>query len=253
MKRIALITGASSGIGEATARRLAQEGYKLIITGRRLERLEALAQELRDHHGVEILALCFDVRSLEQVEQYLGNLPQEWQAIDVLINNAGLAAGLSPIHEGHIDEWERMIDTNIKGLLYVTRTITPGMKERQRGHIINISSIAGREVYPNGNVYCGTKHAVQALGQGIRLDLLPWGIKVTQICPGAVETEFSVVRFDGDQERAKRVYDGFTPLTGEDIADTISYVLSVPEHVNISEMLVMPTAQASTSLTHRQS
>lgn len=252
MKRTVLITGASSGIGEATARRLAKEGYRLIITARRQERLEDLTQELRSNYGSEVLALTFDVRILEQVQQYLGNLPEEWQAIDILINNAGLAAGLSPIHESNIDEWERMIDTNIKGLLYVTRTITPGMKERQRGHIINISSIAGREVYPNGNVYCGTKHAVQALGQGMRLDLLPWGIKVTQICPGAVETEFSIVRFDGDKERADRVYDGFTPLTAEDIADTISYVLSVPEHVNISEMLVMPTAQASAHLTHRQ-
>lgn len=252
MKRTVLITGASSGIGEATARRLAKEGYRLIITARRQERLEDLAQELRSNYGSEVLALTFDIRILEQVQQYLGNLPEEWQAIDILINNAGLAAGLSPIHEGNVDEWERMIDTNIKGLLYVTRTITPGMKERQRGHIINISSIAGREVYPNGNVYCGTKHAVQALGQGMRLDLLPWGIKVTQICPGAVETEFSIVRFNGDKERADRVYDGFTPLTAEDIADTISYVLSVPEHVNISEMLVMPTAQASAHLTHRQ-
>lgn len=253
MKKTALITGATAGIGEATAHRLAKEGYRLIITGRRASRLTEVATALQTQWQAEVLPLCFDVRQLAQVQEHLGNLPAEWQSIDLLVNNAGLASGLAPIHEGDIDDWERMIDTNIKGLLYVTRTIAPLMKERRSGHIINISSIAGKEAYLNGNVYCGTKHAVEAIGKGMRMDLLPFGIKVTQICPGAVETEFSVVRFHGDRERANKVYDGFEPLRGEDIADTVYYVASLPPHVTVNDMLIMPTAQACASMIHRES
>lgn len=251
--KIALITGATSGIGEATAYLLAGEGYDLIITGRRTERLEALTgQLLSKHTGIRILPLTLDVRDGARVAETLGSLPESWQAIDVLVNNAGLASGLAPLQDGDLDDWERMIDTNVKGLLYVSRAITPGMKARRRGHIVNISSIAGREVYPNGNVYCATKHAVQALGKGMRMDLLPYGIKVTQICPGAVETEFSLVRFHGDQARADKVYEGFTPLSAYDVADTIRYVLSLPAHVCIDDLLILPTAQASGSMFHRQ-
>lgn len=253
MKKTALITGATAGIGEATAHRLAKEGYRLIITGRRANRLTEVATALQTQWQAEVLPLCFDVRQLAQVQEHLGNLPAEWQSIDLLVNNAGLASGLAPIHEGDIDDWERMIDTNIKGLLYVTRTIAPLMKERRSGHIINISSIAGKEAYLNGNVYCGTKHAVEAIGKGMRMDLLPFGIKVTQICPGAVETEFSVVRFHGDRERANKVYDGFEPLRGEDIADAVYYVASLPPHVTVNDMLIMPTAQACASMIHRES
>ncbi len=252
MKKTALITGATAGIGEATAHRLAKEGYRLIITGRRANRLTEVATALQTQWQAEVLPLCFDVRQLAQVQEHLGNLPAEWQSIDLLVNNAGLASGLAPIHEGDIDDWERMIDTNIKGLLYVTRTIAPLMKERRSGHIINISSIAGKEAYLNGNVYCGTKHAVEAIGKGMRMDLLPFGIKVTQICPGAVETEFSVVRFHGDRERANKVYDGFKPLRGEDIADAVYYVASLPPHVTVNDMLIMPTAQACASMIHRE-
>lgn len=252
MKKTALITGATAGIGEATAHRLAKEGYRLIITGRRASRLTEVATALQTQWQAEVLPLCFDVRQLAQVQEHLGNLPAEWQSIDLLVNNAGLASGLAPIHEGDIDDWERMIDTNIKGLLYVTRTIAPLMKERRSGHIINISSIAGKEAYLNGNVYCGTKHAVEAIGKGMRMDLLPFGIKVTQICPGAVETEFSVVRFHGDRERANKVYDGFEPLRGEDIADAVYYVASLPPHVTVNDMLIMPTAQACASMIHRE-
>ncbi len=252
MKKTALITGATAGIGEATAHRLAKEGYRLIITGRRANRLTEVATALQTQWQAEVLPLCFDVRQLAQVQEHLGNLPAEWRSIDLLVNNAGLASGLAPIHEGDIDDWERMIDTNIKGLLYVTRTIAPLMKERRSGHIINISSIAGKEAYLNGNVYCGTKHAVEAIGKGMRMDLLPFGIKVTQICPGAVETEFSVVRFHGDRERANKVYDGFEPLRGEDIADAVYYVASLPPHVTVNDMLIMPTAQACASMIHRE-
>lgn len=248
---VALITGASSGIGRATAERFARDGYRLIITARRADRLEELAQALRTSYSADVLPLCFDVRDAEAVSAHLSALPDSWAEVDVLVNNAGLAAGLAPIDEGDIADWERMIDTNIKGLLYVTRAIAPGMKARRRGHIINISSIAGREAYPNGNVYCGTKHAVEAIGKGMRIDLLPHGIKVTQISPGAVETEFSIVRFHGDKERASRVYQGFEPLRAEDIADAIAYVASLPPHVNINDMLIMPTAQASGTLIHR--
>ncbi len=244
-KKIAIVTGATSGIGEATAYKLAELGYSLIITGRRKERIEALAQKLKNEYGTELLPLCFDVRNYDEVCQALNSLPEEWNQIDVLVNNAGLAAGLDPIHTGLVDDWERMIDTNIKGLLYVTRCISPGMVARKRGHIINIGSIAGKEVYPCGNVYCASKHAVDALSKGMRIDLLPYGVKVTQVCPGAVETEFANVRFHGDETLAKNVYKGYTPLVGADIADCIGFALTLPDHVCINDMLVMPKAQAS--------
>lgn len=212
MKRIALITGATAGFGRAIAEQLAGENFDLIVTGRRRERLEELKTTLEAAGKIRVLPLCFDVRNYEEVKSNLGNLPAGWEKVDVLVNNAGLAAGLAPIHQGDVDDWERMIDTNIKGLLYVTRTIAPGMTERKSGHIINIGSIAGREVYPAGNVYCATKHAVRALSQAIRIDLNPYKIRVTLIAPGAAETEFSLVRFKGDQERADQVYQGFEPL-----------------------------------------
>ncbi|MFT4072416.1 MAG: SDR family oxidoreductase [Dysgonamonadaceae bacterium] len=252
MNKIALITGASSGIGEATAYRLAKENYDLIVTARRAEKIGELKNYLEDKYGIRVLPLCFDVRNQEEVSAHLGNLPGDWKNIDLLVNNAGLASGLTPLQDGDIEDWEKMIDTNIKGLLYVTRAIAPGMKERRKGHIVNLSSIAGKEAYPNGNVYCGTKHAVEAIGKGMRMDLLPYGVKVTQICPGAVETEFSIVRFHGDKERADKVYQGFQPLRPEDIADAICYVVSLPAHVCINDMLIMPTAQANATLFHRE-
>lgn len=250
MNKIALITGATSGIGEAVTKRLAENGFNVIITGRRNDRLNALKQEL-EQKGTKVLSLCFDVRQKKEVEQAITNLPQEWKNIDVLVNNAGLAAGLSPIQEGDFDDWERMIDTNIKGLLYVTRFVSPGMIERKKGHIVNLGSIAGKEVYPNGNVYCATKYAVDALTKSMRTDMVTHNIKVTQVCPGAVETEFSLIRFHGDAERAAKVYQGFEYLIANDIADCILFAVTRPPHVTINDMVVMPTAQASASLFHK--
>lgn len=247
MSKIALVTGATSGIGEATAMIFAENGIDVIITGRREDRLNILKNKLQVMN-VRVLSLCFDVRSEEDVASNLGNLPSDWKDVDILVNNAGLAAGLSTFQDGDSDDWNRMIDTNIKGLIYVARTISPGMIERQKGHIINIGSIAGKEVYPNGNVYCATKHAVDAITKGMRIDMLPHNIKVTQVCPGAVETEFSIVRFHGDKERADKVYEGFDNLVAKDIADCIWFVVSRPPHVNINDMVVMPTAQASGSI-----
>ena len=252
MKKIALITGATAGIGEATAAKFAQNGYDLILTGRRKELLDKVSRHLCDKYGIEILPLCFDVRNLQEVEQHLGQLPTKWQAVDVLVNNAGLAVGLNSVQEGIIDDWERMIDTNIKGLLYVTRTIAPLMIKRQQGHIFNIGSIAGKEVYVNGNVYCATKHAVDALSKAMRMDMLPHNIRVTQICPGAAETEFSTVRFKGDQQRADNVYKGYEPLLAEDIANVIYFVTAMPPHVNINDLVIMPTAQANTTVWHKK-
>lgn len=253
MKGIALITGATSGIGLAVAEKLARMDYHLIITGRREERLQQVAKKLKEiHPSGQVLPLCFDVRNREKVQEVISSLPEEWRDIDILVNNAGLAAGLEPIQEGDIDDWERMIDTNIKGLLYVTRTVAPLMIERKKGHIFNIGSIAGKEVYANGNVYCATKHAVDALSKAMRIDLLPHGIKVTQVCPGAVHTEFSLVRFHGDEQRAAGVYEGMTPLYGEDIAACIAAALSLPDNVCINDMVVMPTAQASSAHFFRQ-
>ena len=251
MTRRAMITGATSGIGRAIARRLAKEKYDLILTGRRSERLEELKREIEQENEVGVLTLCFDVREYEQVEQAINSLTGSWESIDILINNAGLAAGLDPIHTGLLSDWEQMIDTNIKGLLYVTRVVSPGMVARKSGHIINLGSIAGKTVYPNGVVYCATKHAVKALSEGMRMDFLPYGIRVTEISPGAVETEFSLVRFKGDQQQADKVYAGFTPLVAEDVAEAVCFAVSQPPHVNIQELLIMPTAQANVTMIHR--
>lgn len=244
MKPIALITGATSGIGEATALLLAKNNYNIIITGRREEKLDLLKKKITAETNSEVFTLNFDIRSLPENEAAVKSLPMEWQNIDLLINNAGLAAGYNSIQEGVIDDWERMIDTNIKGILYITRLISPKMVERGTGHIINISSVAGKETYPFGNVYCASKHAVQSLTKGMRIDLLKHGIKVSSVSPGAVDTEFSLVRFNGDKDRAKQVYKGFTPLDAQDIADTILFMVTRPKHVNIDDVLIMPTDQA---------
>jgi len=243
MIKTALITGATSGIGKACAIKFAQNHYNLILTGRRDDRLQLLKTELTKKFKVEITTLTFDVRKREEVKTAIDTL--KGQTIDLLINNAGLAAGLDPIQEGSMDDWDQMIDTNVKGLLYVTRNVAPMMVEKKSGHIINIGSIAGREVYPKGNVYCASKHAVDALTKGMRIDLLESGIKVTQIAPGAIETEFSMVRFKGNKQTADNVYKGFEPLHPEDIADVAFYVTTLPAHVNINDLLIMPTAQAN--------
>jgi len=245
MKKTILITGATSGFGKAIASRFAQDGNDLIITGRRETILTELSAELRKEYGVEVLSLCFDVRVKEEVEFAISSLPEEWKDIDILVNNAGLAVGMNPIQEGVIDDWERMIDTNVKGLLYMTRFVSPLMVERKKGHIINIGSIAGKEVYPMGNVYCGSKFAVDAITKGTRIDLVTHNIKVTQVAPGAADTEFSLVRFKGDKKRADSVYKGFKPLLAEDVAEVVFYVTSLPPHVSIHDIVVMPTAQAS--------
>ncbi|MBT3207177.1 MAG: SDR family NAD(P)-dependent oxidoreductase [Bacteroidetes bacterium] len=247
MKKIALITGATSGIGKATAYKLAENQFNIIITGRRKERLTDLKQEIVKKFAVEVLCLSFDIRQLEEVNQAIESLPDNWKKIDILVNNAGLAVGLSPIHSGLIDDWERMIDTNIKGLLYITRKISPIMAGQKTGHIINIGSIAAKETYANGNAYCATKHAVDSLSKAMRIDLLEYGIKVTAIHPGMVDTEFSLVRFKGDKQAANKVYDGMTPLFANDIAEAILFAVSRPAHVNINDMLIMPTCQASSN------
>lgn len=249
--KIALVTGATAGIGEAIAQRFAEEGWNLIVTGRREERLHQLAEDLRQRYDIQVLPLAFDVRQSQEVAQAFASLPEAWQAIDVLVNNAGLAVGMNPVQEGVLDDWERMIDTNLKGLLYVTRTISPAMITRGGGHIVNIGSIAGKEVYPNGNVYCATKFAVDALTKGMRQDMYQQGIKVTAIHPGLVETEFSIVRFKGDEAKAGNVYKGLVPLYGKDIADAVWFAVSRPESVNISEIVITPTAQASATLVKR--
>jgi 3-hydroxy acid dehydrogenase/malonic semialdehyde reductase len=245
MKKTILVTGATSGFGKAIATRFAKEGDDVIITGRREKILLELSAELRKKYKVEILSLCFDVRDKEKAEFAVSNLPADWQEIDVLVNNAGLAVGLNPVHEGVVDDWERMIDTNIKGLLYMTRFVSPLMVARKKGHIINIGSVAGKEVYPMGNVYCGSKFAVDAITKGTRIDLVSHNIKVTHLAPGAADTEFSLVRFKGDKKRADTVYLGFTPLSAEDVADVVWYVTSLPAHVTINDLVIMPTAQAS--------
>lgn len=239
---IALITGTTAGIGAATANILAQNGYDLILNGRRKERLEEQSQKLKDQYAINIRIMHVDVRNHDEVKQYIENLPPEWSSIDLLINNAGLAAGLSSIESGSVDHWNRMIDTNVKGLLHVTKYATPLLK-KNRGHIVNIGSIAGKEVYSNGNVYCGTKHMVDALNKAMRRELAEFGVRVTSINPGAVETEFSEVRLDGDIEKAKKVYSGFENLVAQDIADAIWFAVSRPKHVNINELIIMPSAQ----------
>ena len=251
MANIALITGATSGIGEACAHTFAQQGYHLILVGRREELLEKVAHQLITKYAIEVKTLQVDVRDKEELAYKLETLTSQWKKVDVLINNAGLSQGLDPIDKGNTDDWDTMIDTNVKGLLYVTRIISNWMIEHKKGHIINIGSIAGKEVYANGNVYCASKHAVDALNKAMRIDLLQHGIKVTAIHPGAVETEFSIVRFKGDEARAKKVYDGFEPLVAQDIAEAIWFAVSRPLHVNINEMLIMPTAQANGNLLKR--
>jgi 3-hydroxy acid dehydrogenase / malonic semialdehyde reductase len=248
---IALVTGATSGIGKSTAEIFARNGYDVIITGRRKERLAEEQKQIESNYKVKVHTLCFDIRNPEEVEKAIHSLPDNFKAIDVLVNNAGLAAGLAPIQDGNIDHWERMIDTNIKGLLYITKTVSKLMIERKSGHIINVGSIAGKEAYANGNVYCGTKHAVDALNKGMRIDLLPHNIKVSAVNPGMVETEFSIVRFDGDEDRAKKVYNGFEPLRPEDVAETIYWMASRPAHVNINDIIIMPSAQANATTVKR--
>lgn len=251
-KPIALITGATSGIGRATAQLLFQEGYRLIITGRRSERLNELVQDLSAGEG-EVLQASFDVRDPEACERFVNELPENWKDIQVLVNNAGLALGLSKFYDGSLEHWNTMLDTNVKGLLYMSKAVAQGMRERGRGDIVNIGSIAGKQVYDNGNVYCASKHAVDALTQAMRLELAPAGIRVCGIHPGAVETEFSLVRFEGDSQRASSVYDGFENLVAHDIAEAVSWVLSRPKHVNINDLVIMPQAQPQASVIHRNS
>ncbi len=247
MKPIALITGATSGIGEACARRFHSAGYSVIITGRNTSRLDALKDELGD----DVLPLVFDVRDRESAEIAVSSLPNDWKSIDVLINNAGLALGLEKEYEGDYRDWDTMIDTNIKGLLYITRAIVPGMVERGKGHVVNIGSVAGDAAYANGNVYCGTKAAVKAITDGLRIDVAETPIRVTLLKPGLVETRFSEVRFHGDTDRAANVYKGIVPLTGDDIADAALYAVQAPAHVQIAEMLILATHQANGSVIHR--
>ena len=251
MNKITLITGATSGIGLACARKFAGAGYRLILTGRNESRLEEIRAELTAQ-GSEVLTLCFDIREREETEKAIACLPQEWSEIDVLVNNAGLALGLEPEYEGRFDDWETMIDTNIKGLLWMTRLVVPGMVERGRGHIINIGSVAGDAAYAGGGVYCATKAAVKTLSDGLRIDLAPTPIRVTNLKPGLVETNFSRVRFHGDAERAEKVYQGITPLSGDDIADVALYAAQAPAHVQIAEVLILATHQASGSVIVRQ-
>jgi len=251
-RKIAFITGSSAGIGAATAKLLASQQYNLILAARRIDALKQLSTELNTQFGINTLVVQLDVRNRKEVEETISGLPVEWKKINVLVNNAGLASGLSSIDEGDIDDWDAMIDTNIKGLLYVTRNVIPLMKNNESGHIINIGSIAGKEVYANGNVYCATKHAVDALNKAMRLELSKFPLKVTAIHPGAVETEFSLVRFHGDKERAAKVYEGFENLVADDIADAIWFAISRPAHVNINELTIMPTAQPMASVIHRK-
>lgn len=248
--KIIFITGASSGIGEACANLLAAHGARLILTARRSLRLEALAKKLQEAHQTDCLIRTLDIRDKDAVESVINHLPNDWQMIDVLINNAGLALSTNPLQSGHFSDWETMIDTNLKGLLYVTRTILPNMVNRQCGHIVNIGSIAGQEQYQNGNVYSATKHAVRAITKSLRLDLLGTNIRVTEIAPGAVETEFSTVRWN-DAEKARLFYSDFTPLLADDIADAVHYCITRPLHVDVAEMTIMPTAQATLSMIAR--
>ncbi len=248
---IVLISGATSGIGKATAKTFAKAGYPLIITGRRKKKLEELKQVLKKKYAIKIKTLCFDVRELKSVKKAIESLDKSWSNISILINNAGLAKGFDPIHEGNINDWELMLDTNVKGLLYMTRMIAPGMVKQGKGHIINVCSTAGHELYPKGNVYCASKHAVNALTQGMRIDLHTYGLKVSQVSPAHVEeTEFAKVRFDGDEKRAK-IYNDFNPLKSSDVAKTIYFIATQPKHVNIQDVLMMGTQQASSNFIHR--
>lgn len=252
MNKIIMITGATAGFGKAIAVRFAKNGYNLIITGRRKDKLAELEKELESYGKIKILSLNFDVRNQDEVADVVEKLPAEWRAIDILVNNAGLAAGLAHIDSGVIDDWDRMIDTNIKGLLYVTRAVSPLMVARNTGHIINIGSIAGSEAYENGNVYCATKSAVDSLSKSMRIDLLKNNIKVTHIAPGMAETEFSLVRFKGDKEKARSVYKGIDALTADDVADAIYYCATVPAHVCINNLEITPAQQASVNFNYRK-
>ncbi|OCR02873.1 NAD(P)-dependent oxidoreductase [Oscillatoriales cyanobacterium USR001] len=250
--KVVLITGASSGIGAACAKVFAQNGAKLILAARRLERLKQMVAELNKEFETQVYLLQLDVRDRDQVESVLTRLPDSWTSVDILINNAGLSRGLDKLHEGDFQDWAEMIDTNVKGLLYVTRYIVPGMVSRGRGHVINIGSIAGHQTYPGGNVYCASKAAVKAISEGLKQDLLGTPIRVSSVDPGLVETEFSQVRFHGDRERAKNVYKGLTPLTPDDVADVVYFCATRSPHVNISEVILMPTDQATATLVHRR-
>ncbi|MEG1649387.1 MAG: SDR family NAD(P)-dependent oxidoreductase [Rikenellaceae bacterium] len=251
-KKRAIITGATSGIGRAISLKLASLGYDIVITGRRVDRLKELKSILEKEYNCQIIALNFDIRNFDECKKSLATLPAEFLAADLLVNNAGLAAGLEHIYEGDLSDWNAMIDTNIKGVLHITRLISPHMIERCKGHIINLGSIAGIQTYENGGVYCASKHALHALSQSMRIDMLKYGIKVTEIRPGMVETEFSLVRFHGDADRANGVYKGVTPLSGEDIASVVEYVVTLPDHVNINDIEIMPKAQANAFYTHRK-
>ncbi len=247
-----LVTGASAGIGAACTRAFSAAGARLILVARREERLRALADELRSQHDTESRVLPLDVRDGAALDAAIGDLPEAWSSIDVLVNNAGLGRGLDPLHEGSPDDWEAMIDTNVKALLRLTRAVVPGMIERGRGHVVNLGSTAGHEVYPGGAVYCATKHAVRAITRGLRMDLLGTPVRVTSVDPGLVETEFSQVRFGGDEARAAKVYEGLQPLTAEDVADVVFFAATRPPHVNLDTVVMMPTAQASSLLVDRE-
>jgi len=251
-KPIVIITGATSGFGKAIATKFAREGHPVIITGRRQEKLRELEKCLKDKFNAKVLCLCFDVRHENSTTQALDSLPGDWSAVGILINNAGLASGMDKIQDGDLEDWNKMIDTNVKGILHVSRNIMPGMIKRGSGHIVNIGSTAGKEVYEKGAIYCASKHAVDAISKGMRIDLLEHGIKVTQISPGAAETEFSIVRFHGDTERAKQVYDGYHPMTAEDIAELVWYSCNLPPHLCINDLVVTSLAQANSHKIHRQ-
>ena len=251
MPKYAIVTGASAGIGKATATKLAENGFNLLITGRRNDRLVKLADQLKREFGTEVHCSSFDIRIRKEVEQAVNNFPEAYRSPDVLVNNAGLAAGLGDLKSGDPDDWDQMIDTNVKGLLYISRMILPNMSSRKSGHVVNIGSIAGKEVYPGGNVYCGTKHMVDALSKSMRREMAEDGVRVSAIHPGAVETEFSLVRFKWDKEKATNVYKGFENLVAEDIANAVWYVLSQPKHVNINELTIMPTAQPAAGVVIR--
>ncbi len=253
MNNIALITGATSGIGKATAKVLAKLNYNLILMGRRNERLEELSEELQKNYSINIKCLCFDIRDENETTKALNSISAEWQNIDILINNAGLASGTETVDNADWSKWKQMIDTNITGLLFLSKEIVKWMVNRKQGHIVNISSIAGINVYEGGSVYCASKHAVNAITQGMRIDLLKHNIKVSSVSPGMVDTEFSLVRFGGDQEKADNVYKGVAALSAEDIADAIEYIVTRPKHVNINDILIMPTQQANAYYTHRNS
>ena len=251
-KKIVLITGASSGIGEGCARKFAMNGYRLILNGRNVEKLNAVKKELLEKYGADVYLLPFDVRDRQAARSALESLPEEWKAVDILVNNAGLVIGVDKEHEGNLDEWDIVIDTNVKALLAMTRLVVPGMVERGRGHVINMGSIAGDYAYPGGSVYCACKAAVKALSDGLRIDLVDTPVRVTNIKPGLVETNFSVVRFRGNREAADNVYKGIRPLTGDDIAEVVYFAAAVPEHIQIAEVLVMPANQATGTIVSRK-